>query len=131
MALSFVLVYKMASTPPTEPVSTPMMGPGPSQDEKTHAMLAWFLGPFIFLVPLIIFLISNEKPFAKRHAAMSLGFEILIVIVYGVTFVTCIGPIICMVLAIVVSIMGGMAANKGDRYDIPGVGPMIANIFKV
>lgn len=123
----------MASTPPPpDPVSYPRdAGVAPSPDEKTHSMLAWFLAPFIPIVPLIIFLISSDKPFAKRHAAMSLGLQIAVFILCILTFITIVGPFVVWVLGLVFSIMGGMAANKGDHYDVPGAGKMIANIFKV
>ena len=126
----------MASTPPpsepSDPVSYPRdAGIAPSQDEKTHSMLAWFLGPFIPIVPLVVFLISSDKPFAKRHAAMSLGLQVIVIVLSIVTFITCFIPIILGVAGLVLSIMGGMAANKGDTYDVPGIGKMIANIFKV
>ena len=106
-------------------------GMGPSQEEKTHAMLAWYLAPFIPLVPLVIFLISSEKPFAKRHAGMSLGLQIAVIICSVVTFITVVGPGLFWIVGLVFSIMGGMAANKGDTYEVPVVGKMIANIFKI
>ena len=127
----------MSSTPPTEePTSVPMgLGSGPSQDEKTQAMLSWFLSIVAgFIPPLIFFIISSEKPFVKRHAAMCLGLQLAATVVYIVLFVTVVGILLMPLVGIaclVFAIMGGLAANKGDNYDVPGVGKMIANMFKV
>jgi uncharacterized membrane protein len=113
----------------------PGLGSGPSQDEKTHAMLAWFLSIVLpIIAPLIFFVISSDKPFAKRHAAMSLGLHLAASIVSVVLVITIVGallvPLVYLAVLIFV-IMGGLAANNGNNYDVPGIGPMIANIFKV
>jgi uncharacterized protein len=127
----------MSSTPPPQdPVLPPMgLGSGPSQDEKTNAMLAWFLSIVLpIIAPLIFFVISTDKPFAKRHAAMSLGLHLGASIICFVLAITIVGilliPVVYLVVLVFV-IMGGLAANKGETYDVPGIGPMIANLFKV
>jgi uncharacterized membrane protein len=124
----------MSSTPPTQdPISTPMgLGSGPSQEERTHATLSWVLSIFFGFIPgLIFFLMATDKPFLKRHAAMALGLNIAVMILYAVLFITIIGPLVVWVAAIVFSIMGAVAANKGEAYDVPLIGPMLANMFKV
>lgn len=127
----------MSETPPTpDPMSTPMgLGNGPSQEEKTHAMLAWFLAIVSgFIAPLIFYIIATDKPFVKRHAAMCLGLQLAGTIIIVVLIVTVVGillvPVIWIALLVFI-IMGGLAANKGENYDVPVVGKMIANIFKV
>jgi uncharacterized membrane protein len=131
----------MSETPPTQdpiptpdpvptptPTPTPMMslGSGPSQEEKTQAMLSWFLSIVAgFIPPLIFFIIAADKPFVKRHAAMCLGLQIAATAVYIILFVTVVGILLVPVLGIVClvfAIMGGLAANKGVYYD---------NMFKV
>ena len=140
----------MSETPPTpDPVTTPDpvpmnapyprdMGGAPTQEEKTHAALCWFLSIIIpIIVPLIFFLISNEKPFTKRHAAIALGVHIAVLIGYiisGFLMVILIGFLTYLatfIFMLVVCIMGGMAANKGETYDPPLLGKTIANLFKV
>ncbi|MBS1726175.1 MAG: DUF4870 domain-containing protein [Armatimonadetes bacterium] len=137
-----------ATSAPTESAPTPPMsaptaaypraGGMVTQDEKTYAMLAWFLSIiFGLLAPLIIFLISNDKPFAKRHAAMALGFEIAMTIcsiISGILMAVLIGLIILpvvIIFALVINIMGGMAASRGENYEPPIFGPMIAKMFNV
>ena len=101
-------------------------------------MLCWFLSIIIpVIVPLIFFLISNEKPFTKRHAAMALGLHVAAFIGYiisGFLMIILIGVLTYIatgIFVLVVCIMGGMAANKGEAYDPPLLGKTIANIFKV
>lgn len=111
------------------------LGTGPSQEEKTQAMLSWFLSLLVgFIPPLIFFVISTDKPFVKRHAAMCLGLQIAGTIIMFVLAITVVGmlliPIVWIAMLVFV-IMGGLAANKGDNYDVPVVGKMISNMFKV
>ena len=127
----------MSSTPPTQdPISTPMgLGSGPSQEERTQAMLSWFLSIVAgFIPPLIFFIISADKPYVKRHAAMCLGLQLVSTVLCVILIVTVVGILLLPVVGIaclVFIIMGGLAANKGDNYDVPGFGKMIANMFKV
>ena len=127
----------MSETPPTQtPMSTPPgLGMGPSQEERTQALLSWVLSILTgFLAPLIFFLISNDKPFVKRHAAMCLGLQIVATIIIIILVITVVGILLAPVVSVaclVIAIMGAIAANKGDNYDVPGIGNMIANMFKV
>ena len=50
----------------------------------------------------------------------------LMIILIGVVTYIAVG-----IFVLVVCIMGGLAANKGDDYDVPVVGKMIANMFKL
>lgn len=130
------------STPPptTEPaVVMPVAVPGGiTQEEKTFAMVAWFGGIIGSLIPaLIIYLMANDKPFAKRHAGMALGLQIVILIAFiisGILTVVLVGflliPVV-MIAGLVFSIMGGMAASNGQAYDVPVVGPMIAKTLNL
>ena len=80
---------------------------------------------------------ANDKPFLKRHAAIALGFHIAIFVCLTVSsflVVVLIGLLLIpafWVIGLVCSVMGAMAANKGENYDPPVIGPMIANVFKV
>ena len=136
------------SAPPGQPFSQPTNNfqnpPGygttfaVTQEEKTFAMLSWFLPIVVgFIGPLIFFLISNDKPFAKRHAAMSLGLQLFVTVSMIVSFflVFLIIGFILMplvgVFGLVITIIGGIAASKGENYEVPIVGPMIAKMFGV
>jgi hypothetical protein len=121
------------SIPPVDtPYQRPVMGM-PSQDERTQAMLCWVLSIVAtFVAPLIFFLISNDKPFVKKHAAICLGFQIATAVISVVLFVTIVGALLVPVVGIfglVVCIMAAMAANRGEEYMPPVVGPMIAKMF--
>ena len=125
-------------TPVAPTMTAPSMPGAPSSDEKMWALLAWVLGiPTGFVAPLIFFVISNEKPFAKRHAAMSLGFQIAILIgffISGALMVVLVGILLFFVVAIAnigIALMGAMAANKGEQYDVPVIGTQIAKMFNV
>lgn len=109
-----------------------------SQDDKTQATLMWVLSIFFpLIVPLIFYLISKEKPFVYRHAAMSLtvGIACLIgAIISGILMIILIGFLTYAavgIYALVVCIMGAMAANKGDNYDPPLLAGLAKNMFKV
>lgn len=65
---------------------------------------------------------------------MCLGLQIAGTIIMFVLAITVVGmlliPIVWIAMLVFV-IMGGLAANKGDNYDVPVVGKMISNMFKV
>ncbi len=130
------------STPPPTVEPTPVMPVavpgGVTQDEKNFAMIAWFGGLFFGLIPaLIIYLMANDKPFAKRHAGMALGFQVVLLIasiISAILAMVLIGFLLIPLLviaSIVVCIMGGMAANNSQPYDVPVVGPMIAKTLNL
>lgn len=114
------------------PTSAPAFGAGPSADEKSQAMLAWFLAiPTGFIAPLIFFMMATDKPFLKRQAGMVLGFQICIAIgsiVGAILTMVLIGVLILLavwVANLVFCIMGGLAAKDGKEYEIPMVGAFI------
>lgn len=121
------------SIPPVDtPYQRPVMGM-PSQDERTQAMLCWLLSILsAFIAPLIFFLIANDKPFVKKHAAICLGFQISMAVISVLLVVTIVGAILAplvWIFGLVVCIMAAMAATRGEEYMPPVVGPMIAKMF--
>ena len=63
------------------------------------------------------------------HIAAFIGYIIsgfLMVILIGFLTYLAVG-----LFVLVVCIMGGMAANKGETYEVPLLGKMIANMFKI
>lgn len=120
---------------------------GPSQDEKTQALLSWVLMIVIgFISPLIFFLIGKDKPFLYRHAAQGLAFCITLIPIYIVIWV--IVFILAMVFAplailaipiylaifvfvVYVVIMGAVNANKGLPFDPPVTSQVCKMLFKV
>lgn len=98
----------------------------PTSDEKTWAMLA-HLSPLIasviglpFLGPLVVWLIYKDKSaFVADQAKESLNFQIAVMIAMVVSLLTCVGPIVVAVGAIVYEIVACVEASKGVLYRYP------------
>ena len=111
---------QVAATP-----AVPAAGPG--TEPKTMAMLAHLLGLFVgVLGPLIIYLINGEEdPYVRHQAAEALNFHLTLLIGYVVSIVLMIVLIgfltffVLWILGIVLSIMGAVAANRGEWYRYP------------
>jgi uncharacterized Tic20 family protein len=106
----------------------PMAATGAGGNPRTMAMLAHVLGIFTgFIGPLIIYATqsNNGDPFVKDQSAEALNFHICVSIAYVVSFVLMIVLIgfltffVVWIGAIVFSIMGAIAANKGEWYRYP------------
>lgn len=119
---------------PTDVGSPSMMG-APTAEEKTQATLVWVLTIFAGFIPgLIFFLIAKDKPFVYRNAAMSLTFAIVLTVLYIVLAITVVGLIlipVVMIIALVIPIMGAIAANKGEAFNPPILPGLTEKIFKV
>ena len=101
------------------------------KDEKTMGMLAHILGAFFcFVGPLIIWLIKkDESPFVDDQGKEALNFQITMAIAFVVVgvvanipvigFVACIAWPAVGIADLVLSIMGGLAANKGIAHRYP------------
>lgn len=98
------------STPPTNPTL-----PASEPDDNLMSMLAHLSMIVLGVVgPLIFWLIGKDKSeFKNDQATEALNFSILMTIA---TIVTC--GLAWIVMAIF-AIIGGMAANKGERYRYP------------
>lgn len=129
------------TTPPTGPYANPPLttyAPGlgaASADDRNQAMLMWVLSIFFqFLAPLIFFLVTKDKPFVYRHAAMSLALCLVTAIVAIILFVTLVGILLIPLVGIfhlIICIMGAMAASRGEAYDPPMFAGMAKSLFKV
>ncbi len=101
----------------------------PSDDQKTLALITHLSGIVLgFIVPLIIWLVNKDQPdkaFVNDQAKEALNFQITLLFVYIVGIVLSIiliGALINMlawVACIILSIMGGLAAQKGQAYRYP------------
>ncbi|WP_082099344.1 DUF4870 domain-containing protein [Demequina maris] len=124
----------MTENPPPPPQSPP---PPPQQpyapqpmtesDERLWAMLA-HLGIILFgfLPPLIIWLIFRERSaFLDDQGKEALNFSILVTIaqiVASILWVVLIGIVLSFAVGIatlILCIMAGVAANRGERYRYP------------
>ena len=122
-----------AAPPPSNWPPPPAGVPGDatiSQDERTMAMLAYILGIFTsFLGPLIIWLIKKDQSkFVAYHGMQALLFHAVIVVGYILSSFLAVFMIgfltypLFGILSLVYSIIAGLAANKGEWYEIPFVG---------
>jgi uncharacterized Tic20 family protein len=91
-----------------------------TNDERTMAMLA-HLSYFVLGIigPLIIMLVKKDSPFVQDQAKEALNFQLAVLIVAMVSIITCIGPFIVAIGAIVYAIIAGLEANKGVAYRYP------------
>jgi len=113
-------------TLPVAPVvPTAPIGAG---EARQQAALAHYLGLLGFIGPLIIYVSSGDKdPFVKDQSTEALNFHLTVLIgwliVTVIAVVTCgIGLILAPVLwigEIILSIMGGQAASRGEWYRYP------------
>jgi uncharacterized protein len=87
-------------------------------EERSNAMLAHLLGAVIgFIGPLIFYVSKKDSPFVQDASREALNFHLTLMIGVLVTF-GC-GVVIFHPIGIVFSIIGGMAANKGEVYRYP------------
>jgi uncharacterized Tic20 family protein len=87
---------------------------------------------FGFIPSLVIYLIYKDRdPFIRRHSTQALNFQIIATIAYIISavlqfiFIGYLTGFITFVLVVVFSIMGAMAANKGEEYTYPLVPTMV------
>ncbi len=109
-------------------------------EERTTAMLCWVLSLVAGFIPaLIFFLTAKDKPFVYRNAAMVLTMTIAMIPIYIIAIILAIvtmglGAILMPIiglLALILIIMGAIAANKGERFNPPVIGDLTQKIFKV
>lgn len=101
--------------------------PAASSDDRTMAMLAHLGGIVLWFIPaLVIYLTKgNESAFVKEQAQEALNFQITLTIAWTVSFILIfiiIGLLLLPIVAIgglVLMIMAGIAANKGESYRYP------------
>ena len=120
-------------TPPTASYATPSGLPANvSKDEVNMGMIAHLLGIFTgFLGPLIIWLIKkDESKYIDEQAKEALNFQIAAaIVIFGLLFFMFIPFLnICVIVPlsiaahitrIVFSVIGTIAANKGEMYRYP------------
>jgi uncharacterized Tic20 family protein len=96
----------------------------PSSDDKTMATLSHVLTIVAgFLAPLIIYLIKKDQStFVAHHARESLNFQITVLIIVIVLFITIIGILIAWLVglvAVVFVILATIKASEGKLYKYP------------
>jgi hypothetical protein len=96
-------------------------------DRRMWAMLAHLGGILLgFIAPLIVWLMYKDRDqFIKDQSVEALNFQITVAIgmvVSSVLVIVLIGIVTFFVVwigALVLSIIGGMAANRGENYRYP------------
>jgi uncharacterized protein len=130
------------SDPPQQPYAPPpappMAGQAPTygaqgqqpvspSDARMWSLFAHIGGIIFGLIPsLVIYVIYKDRdPFIRRHSAQALSFQIIATVALVVSavlkiiligYLTGFATLVCIV---VFSIMGAMAANKGEEYTYP------------
>jgi uncharacterized Tic20 family protein len=101
-------------------MSSDILPKAASNDDRTFALLA-HLSYFVLAIfgPLILMLVKKDSPFVEDQAKEALNFHLAVVIVAVVSSVTCIGPFIVAIGAIVYAIIAALEANKGVAYRYP------------
>ena len=124
-------------TPPEEPIAeaSPDGSVAATADDKqwgmfAHlaALLGLLVGGFMFVGPLIVWLVKKDQSrFVDYHGKESLNFQLNILIYYLLTLVVTIAtcgitfplPLLVLIWSIVMPIMAGLAANRGEMYRYP------------
>jgi len=96
-------------------------------DERMWAMLGHLGGIVLgFIAPLVVMLVQGGKSaFTRRQAVEALNFQITVLIAYVVSFVlwlVIVGMLLTFVVwagSLVLMIMAGIAANRGEDYRYP------------
>lgn len=120
------------SVPLPESSYSPPLGDTPSitQDDKTMAMLSYILGIFTgFVGPLVLWILKKDQSkFVGFHALQALLLHAVVVVGYILSsllvfaFVGFLTYPAFFVLGLAFSIIAGLAANRGEWYDIPVIG---------
>ncbi|WP_026127775.1 DUF4870 domain-containing protein [Nocardiopsis lucentensis] len=106
----------------------------PNQAERQMGLIAhlggglagFFFSGFGWIVPLIVFLVKkDESPFVRDQSVQALNFQILVtigIVVSWLLTIVLIGILTWVVVAVVclvLGILGGVAANRGEWYRYP------------
>lgn len=97
----------------------------PTKDECQMAMFCHLGGLLGFILPLVIWMMKkDESRFVDRHGKEALNFAITAFaahLVAGVLIFCTFGllSLLVMVIVLVFSIQGAMAAQRGERYEYP------------
>jgi uncharacterized protein len=91
-----------------------------TSDDKLWGLLAYLITP---LVPIIIMLMEDKKnrPFLKAHNIQALILGVAEYIVVAILSAVSFGILGCIVWVaiMVINILYGMKANKGEVFEIP------------
>lgn len=127
------------SYPP--PTGTPFQTPyaqGPSDDEKTQAMLSWILCIiFGFIPPLIFFLMADGKPYLKRQTALALTMILATYVMYmacGFLFFLILPIFLAVVIwvwTLVLCIQGAIASHRGENFEPALISGWCRSLFKL
>lgn len=116
------------SDPETPTLPVPAPPTGPSQNERTLALLAHGLS-FVeggVIGPLILYLAKrDESEFVAFHALQSLYFGLMAVVIIGpIALLTCGVGAVLVVPYLVYEAIACVEANSGNWYELPIAGPL-------
>jgi uncharacterized Tic20 family protein len=123
--------YSPADVSPTdEPLSTSADDRQWGMFAHLSALLGLLAGTLTFIGPLIVWLIKKDQSkFVDYHGKEALNFQINILIYsligWVIAVVTCFFgipvPLLVLIYGIVMPIIAGMAANRGEMYKYPAI----------
>ncbi|MCL7713537.1 DUF4870 domain-containing protein [Stenotrophomonas mori] len=109
--------------------STPPAAGNAGTDDNTLAMLVHLSGIILgFIVPLILWLVNKDNPqksFLTDQSKEALNFQLTLLGVYiigtilSIILIGALINLIAWIACIVLSIVAGLAANKGQAYRYP------------
>ena len=97
------------------------------EDEKLWSTLIHLGGILFYVVPSLVgyLVLKDRGPFVREHTRQALNFQLTLLIAYvvgGILSTIFIGFLVLAaagILAIIFSIIAGIAANKGEWYRYP------------
>ena len=117
----------MALPPPT---NTPL-----GMDEKTTCVLTWGLSIFFpIVVPLVVFLVCSNNPWARRQGALALSLHVVAAIIVCILAITVVGLLLAPVVWAVVlafCIWGAVESSNGRDFSPPLISDLTKSIFKI
>ncbi len=103
-----------------------------SNESNNLAVLLWlgtlvciFISPLMFVPSLIFYFVKKEDYFILEHAKEALNFSITVLLaglISAILMIVLIGfllAIVVVIFAVIVCILGAIAASKGEMYRAP------------
>lgn len=110
----------------------------PTSEERTQALLIWVLTIFAGFIPGLIFLlVSKDKPYVYRQAALALTGSIVWVVcmvISAILMVVLIGILtylLTFLWLLFVCIKGAIACNNGEDYSPGLISEWTLKLFRV
>ncbi|RZA05700.1 MAG: DUF4870 domain-containing protein [Moraxellaceae bacterium] len=98
----------------------------PSQDSKNIAALMWLGSIFLGIIaPLVVYFVKTDDEFLRTHSKEALNWAITLLVLSVIAWILVLVLVgflilpILLLLNIVFSILGAIAASDGKIYNVP------------